>query len=178
MARVSKSMRRLYGRALDPTPVPAPCQARSRKRHAIQSAGPTRLVRPFPCAARPWCLPRAWHQGRSRASAGHGLGAEDAREAGERRVERRIEIAADAGLRMEGLDAQNALGAVVLQVGAPDEPVAAEEGEHVVAVDALVPALVDLDHVPEAEDPLEIGAVPDEIVERREQQRRRWRSAA
>ena len=52
---------------------------------------------------------------------------------------------------MERLHAQHALGALVLQVGAADEAVAAEQRQHVVAVDALVLALVDLDHVLEAE---------------------------
>ena len=78
---------------------------------------------------------------------------------------------------MERLHAQHALGAVVLQVGAADEPVAPEQRQDVVAVDALVLALVDLDHVPEAEDALEERPVPDEVVERGEQERRRQRAA-
>ena len=48
------------------------------------------------------------------------------------------------------------LGALVLQVGAADEPVAPQQRQHVVAVDPLGLALVDLDHVAEAEDALEV----------------------
>jgi hypothetical protein len=54
----------------------------------------------------------------------------------------------------------------VLQVGAADEPIAAQEREHVIAVDALVLALVDLDHVAKAEDALEVAPVPQQVVER------------
>ena len=101
---------------------------------------------------------------------------EHAGEAAERRVEARREVAADAGLGMERLDAEDALGAVVLQVGAADEAVAPQQRQHVVAVHALVLALVDLDHVPEAEHALEVGAVPDEVVEGREEHRGRQRA--
>ena len=48
-------------------------------------------------------------------------------------------------------------GPVGLQVGAPDEPVAEQQGQDVVAVHALVLALVDLDHVVEAEQAPENG---------------------
>jgi hypothetical protein len=58
------------------------------------------------------------------------------------------------------------LGPVVLEVGAADEAVLPEQREHVVAVDPLGLALVDLDHVAEAEDALEERPVPDEVVER------------
>ena len=68
------------------------------------------------------------------------------------------------------------LGSVVLEVGAADEPVFPEQREHVVAVDPLGLALVDLDHVAEAEDALEERPVPDEVVERREEQRGRHAS--
>ena len=44
-----------------------------------------------------------------------------------------------------------------------------EERQDVVAVDPLGLAFVDLDHVPEAEDALEKGAIPDEVVERGEE---------
>ena len=63
--------------------------------------------------------------------------------------------------------------AVGLEVGAAEEPVAGEQRQHVVAVDALVLALVDLDHVPEAEEALEQRPVPDEVVERADEHRRR-----
>jgi hypothetical protein len=59
-----------------------------------------------------------------------------------------------------------------LQVGAADDPVAAEEGEHVVAVLPLRSRLVDLDQMVEAEDPSREGAVPEQVVEGRQQHRR------
>ena len=68
---------------------------------------------------------------------------------------------------------QHALGAVGLEVGAADEPVAGEQRQHVVAVRALVLALVDLDHVAEAEEPLEEWAVPEQVVEGAEEHGRR-----
>ena len=75
-------------------------------------------------------------------------------------------FAADARLGGEPPDAQHAFGAVGLQVGAAEEPVAGEQRQDVVAEDALVLALVDLDQVLEAEQPLEQRPVPDEVVER------------
>ena len=71
---------------------------------------------------------------------------------------------------MERLHEQRPPGPIGLEVGAADEPVPPEEREHVVAVDPLGLALVDLDHVAEAEDALEEGPVPDEVVERRDEQ--------
>ena len=55
------------------------------------------------------------------------------------------------GSRMERLHDERALGALGLEVGAADEAVAPQERQHVVAVDALVLPLVDLDQVVEAE---------------------------
>src|SRR5262249_28950820 len=59
--------------------------------------------------------------------------------------------------------------AVGLQVGAADETVAEEEGQHVVAEDPLRLAFVHLDQVVEAEEAAKEGAVPDEVVERAEE---------
>ena len=52
---------------------------------------------------------------------------------------------------MEAPHAQHAFRPVGLEVGTPDDPVAGEQRQDVVAVRALVLALVDLDHVAEAE---------------------------
>src|SRR6266581_2000475 len=98
------------------------------------------------------------------------FGSQHPGELGERCIEGVVERPADAWLGMERLDLERALGSIVLEVGTADEPVLLEEREHVVAVDPLVLALVDLDHVAEAEDALEERPVPDEIVERREKQ--------
>jgi hypothetical protein len=56
---------------------------------------------------------------------------------------------------------------------ATGDSVAGEQRQHVVAVLALVLTLVDLDHVAKAEEPLEQWPVPDEVVERAQQNRRR-----
>ena len=87
-----------------------------------------------------------------------------------------FDVAADLRLRREPPHAQDALGTVGLQVGATEEAVAGQERQHVVAVDALVLALVDLDHVAEAEHALEERPVPDEVVERADEHRRRRRA--
>ncbi len=68
------------------------------------------------------------------------------------------------------------LGPIVLEVGAAHEPVFPEQREDVVAVDPLGLALVHLDHVAKAEDALEERPVPHEVVERREEQGRRYGS--
>src|SRR6478609_5783779 len=104
------------------------------------------------------------------------FGAEDAGQARERRVERVVEVRPDSGLGVERLHDEAAFAAVVLEVGTADQAVAPEERQDVVAVHALVLALVDLDHVAEAEDPLEVGAVPDEVVERAEEDGARERT--
>jgi hypothetical protein len=106
---------------------------------------------------------------RAKSTSGRPARRQHAGEPRERRVEAVVEIAAHAGLRVERLHAQNALASVVLEIDAADEPVASQERQHVVAVDALVLALVHLDHVTEAEDPLEVGPVPQEVVERGEE---------
>ena len=93
-----------------------------------------------------------------------------------RPLELRVDVAAHARLRREPPDAQHARGAVGLQVGTTDEAVTGEERQHVVTVRALVLALVDLDDVPEAEQPLEQRPVPDEVVERADERRRRRRA--
>ncbi len=80
-------------------------------------------------------------------------------------------VPAHPRLGMEAPHVEDALRAVRLEVGAADDPVAGEQGQHVVAVRALVLALVDLDHVAEAEEPLEQRPVPDEVVERAERGR-------
>ena len=76
------------------------------------------------------------------------------------------------GSGVKRLDLQHAAGAVGLQVGAADEPVAEEQRQDVVAVDALVLALVHLDQVVEAEQPPEERPVPHQVVERAEEHRR------
>src|SRR5437016_12060001 len=78
---------------------------------------------------------------------------------------------------MEGLDAEHAFGAIVLQVRPTDQTVTAKQREHVVPVDPLVLALVDLDHVAEAEEALEERAVPEQVVEGGEEQGGRQPSA-
>ena len=60
-----------------------------------------------------------------------------------------------------------------LRSARPDDPVAGEQRQHVVAVGSLVLALVDLDHVPEAEQALEQRPVPDQVVEGAEEDGRR-----
>ena len=75
----------------------------------------------------------------------------------------------DAGLDVGALHAQHAGGAVGLQVDAPDEAVAEQVRQHVVAVDPLRRRRVDLDAVVEVEQPLVAVAVPDQRVERAEQ---------
>jgi hypothetical protein len=64
---------------------------------------------------------------------------------------------------------EDAFRAIGLEVGPADETVADEEWEDVVAVRPLVLALVDLDHVPEAEDAFEQRPVPHDVVERRDE---------
>ena len=56
---------------------------------------------------------------------------------------------------MEAAHVEDALRTVRLEVGAAQDPVAGEQRQDVVAVRALVLALVDLDHVAKAEEPLE-----------------------
>src|SRR3954454_3675452 len=80
-----------------------------------------------------------------------------------------VEPAAHARLRREPLDLQHAASAVGLEIGPPDEAVADEERQHVVAVHALVRALVDLDQVLEAEEAAKKAAVPHQVVERRDE---------
>ena len=75
------------------------------------------------------------------------LEAEDAGEAVGGPVELGVDVAADARLAGELPDPQHALGAVGLQIGPPEEAVAGEQRQDVVAVDPLVLALVHLDHV-------------------------------
>ena len=77
--------------------------------------------------------------------------------------------AAHSRLEMECLHTQHALLPVGLQVGAPDQAVTVEEREHVIPVDPLRLTFVDLDHVPEPEDTLDEGPVPEQVVERAEQ---------
>ena len=69
-------------------------------------------------------------------------------------------------------DPQDAFGPVGLHVGSAEEPVAGEQRQDVVAVDPLVLALVHLDQMLEAEQPLEQRPVPDQVVERRQEHRR------
>ena len=76
-------------------------------------------------------------------------------------------------LGVEASHVEHALRAVGLEVGAADDPVAGEQRQHVVAVRALVLALVDLDHVVEAEEPLEQRPVPEQVVEGAEEDGRR-----
>src|SRR3954470_614092 len=85
----------------------------------------------------------------------------------------RVDVAAALRLRREAANAQDPFGPVRLHVGAADEAVAGEERQDVVAVLPLVLALVDLDHVLEAEQALEQWAVPHEVVERADEHRRR-----
>jgi hypothetical protein len=68
---------------------------------------------------------------------------------------------------------QHALCAVGLEIGAADDPVAREQRQHVVAVHPLVLALVDLDRVVEAEEPLQQRAIPEQVVEGAEEDGRR-----
>ena len=56
-----------------------------------------------------------------------------------------------------------------LEVGAPDDPVAPEKGEDVVAVLPLRRGLVQLDHVLEAERARRELIAPEQVVERREE---------
>ena len=76
--------------------------------------------------------------------------------------------------RMERQRTKRAGRAVGLQVGAADEAVAAAgTGARSSRRCALVRRLVDLDHVAEAEEPLGNEAIPDQVVERGEQDGRR-----
>ncbi len=59
--------------------------------------------------------------------------------------------------------------AVGLEVGPSDDPVPPKQGQHVVAVDPLGSGLVDLHHVPEAEQALGEGPVPEQVVEGRQE---------
>ncbi len=78
---------------------------------------------------------------------------------------------ADARLEVERADPQRVAGPVGLEIGPPDEPVADEQRQDVVAVLPLVTRLVDLDDVAEAEEALGERPVPQQVVERREQHR-------
>src|SRR5579862_402168 len=104
--------------------------------------------------------------GSSSGRAFHTVEAEGSREPECRAFELLVQIAAHGGLPCEALDLQHAARTVGLQVGAADEAVADEERQDIVAVDALGLALVDLDHVLEAEEAAQERAIPDEVVER------------
>ena len=94
------------------------------------------------------------------------LEAEDAGEAVGGPFELRVDVAANLRLAGELPDAQDALGPVGLHVGSAEEAVACEQRQDVVPVDPLVLALVHLDQVLKAEQPLQQRPVPDEVVER------------
>src|SRR5579862_2916762 len=83
-----------------------------------------------------------------------------------------VDVASGACFAGELADPQDALRPVGLDVGAAEEPVAGEQREDVVAIDPLVLALVDLDQMLEPEQPHQQGPVPDQVVERREKDRR------
>src|SRR5579864_6519905 len=104
----------------------------------------------------------------------HLLEPEHARETCGRALELRAEVPAHARLGVEGTNVEDSRGAIRLEVGAADDAVAGEQRQHVVAVRAFVLALVDLDHVAKAEDALEQRAIPDEVVERAEEDGWRW----
>ena len=74
-----------------------------------------------------------------------------------------------AGLRIGGMDAQDACRAVGLEVDARDDPVAEQEGQDVVAILALFGRRVDLDAVAETEQAFGAGAFEHQRIERRQQ---------
>src|SRR6478736_808669 len=80
---------------------------------------------------------------------------EHARQSSGRALELRRDVPTHPRLGVEAPHEEHAFGAVGLEVGAADEAVAGEQREHVIAVLALVLALVDLDHMAEAEEPLQ-----------------------
>src|SRR4051794_30806505 len=107
----------------------------------------------------------------SSAVALHPLEAENAYEPRRGALQRVVEPAANLRLRREPPDPQHALRSVRLEIRAPNDPVVEQEREDVVAVDTLVLALVDLDHVLEAEHARHERAVPHQVVERAQQDR-------
>ena len=72
-------------------------------------------------------------------------------------------------LEMCGMDQQLRIGAVGLEVDPRHQPVAQQEGQHVVAVRALGDGRVDADAVEEIEDSMGAVALPDQGIERRQQ---------
>src|SRR4051794_31058996 len=85
---------------------------------------------------------------------------EDAGEACSGLLQLRVDVPGRPRLGREPADAQDAFGAIGLHVRAAEKAVAGEQRQHVVAVQPLVLALVDLDHVLEPEHPLEQRPVP------------------
>src|SRR4029453_9638649 len=79
--------------------------------------------------------------------------------------------AAHAWLQVERLDDERSLAPPGLQIRAPDDPVAPEEGQDVVAVAALRRRLVQLDHMLEAEYAPYRPVFPEQVVERGEEER-------
>src|SRR5262249_25976617 len=84
-------------------------------------------------------------------------------------LERLVEAAANLRLRREALDLKDAELPVGLHVGAPEQAVADEERQHVVAVHPLRRSLVDLDQMLEPEQPPDERPIPQQVVERREE---------
>ena len=74
---------------------------------------------------------------------------------------------------MRRLDTKDTGLAVRLEVHPRHQRVAEQEGQHVVAMLALVRRGVDLDAVAQAEQPQGALAPPDQVVERRQQRRAR-----
>src|SRR5262245_26377989 len=93
----------------------------------------------------------------------------------ERAVERVVESRRlpHPGLEMERVDDERPLAPLGLQVRASHDAVAPEKRQDVVAELTLVGALVDLDDVLEAEDPACERTVPEQVVERGDERRRR-----
>ena len=99
---------------------------------------------------------------------------DDATRAGRGSVEGVVERAggADAVFPVEGAHDELAARSLRLEIGPPDDPVAAEQRQHVVPEATLVGRLVDLDQVVEAEHAARERPVPEQVVERGEEHRR------
>ncbi|MFD9572447.1 hypothetical protein ACFWBI_21655 [Streptomyces sp. NPDC059982] len=73
------------------------------------------------------------------------------------------------GFEGDAVDGERAV--VAGEVGSADEAAAGEEGADVVAVDAAGCGFAGLEDVGEAEEAMDAGAVPEQVVERAEEDR-------
>ena len=77
-----------------------------------------------------------------------------------------VRLRIDALFTMRGIDAQESLLAIGLEAETRRQPVALEEGQHIITVDALLLRRIDLDPVAEVEQAFGARAFPNQRIER------------